>query len=502
MTKQRGLTPIWLLLLVAATCLAVDTPADSESCTYVVKKGDNLSRILLRLGVLPLYGKQGNVAVIAKSNQPAVRKDGNLIYPKMRLAIPRSMVGRDEVCLDEGVEKDTNRRIALYGEAEAELKKGGQSALCAQIHGLAKTQANKDEKGRMIHFAAVCEYQEGHLEQASRLWDQVLKLNPEPSLAYRAIYNKALVECQTDRPESGYEKLQGISADLWQSQGEVERRTFLDLAIYCAEKAVSPKAKVEILTTVHKTSPVAELKEYAADKLRTEFANPAQCDATSDALPTLSEGDENGRWQTIWRETCHRYGRNSLFTLSIDPSYLSYYGAGIKPSWFGIGATFDSRFALGKWIVGGSADGLLQPFGRSGIDADIREIELDIYGGRTFELSPHWSLDLSLGAGYMTFLTDDRLIGFYDLVLYSLRVGVLQVRPDASWFRAFATFSLTNSDVRAFDTRNGILALAVDGSPTWLAPFFIGARARIGYLNLGANGHSLFHTAARFGVSW
>ncbi len=276
----------------------------SGVCHYVVKSGDNLSRILLKLGMLPIYGKQGNLRSVIENNPEKVRNDGNLILPKVRIAIPANLVASNEMCVG-AEEKDVRRRIALYSQAEAEIRKGKYEALCRKVLKLAKSETEKEKKGRFMHLAAVCQYEEKNFTEAHRLWEAVLALQVDASLQYRASYNLALVECYTDKAPAGYERLRNVSPQLWQTQDSAERRTFLDLAVYCAEKAVGPQARLETIVGVYKSSPEAELRDYAEEKLRGDFVNPRQnCDLLKATMKQLSEDPQAKTWEKLWEDRC------------------------------------------------------------------------------------------------------------------------------------------------------------------------------------------------------
>ncbi len=289
---------------VAATPTPTPTPTGDEVCHYVVKKGDNLSRILLKLGILPIYGSQGNLGKVVEKNSDKVKRGGDLIFPQVRIAIPAKYVKSNEMCVDGAEEKDVNRRIALYSEAEAEIHRGKYSRLCERVLTLAFTEKQPDNRGRLMHLAAVCQYEEENLPAAHRLWEQVLALNPDPSLRYRATYNMALVECQTDHALSGYEKLRGVSPELWQTQAPYERRTFLDLASYCAERGVHYGARLDTLLTVYQTSPEPELRAYAEEKLRADFADKRHCALTEKILAKLSSDPKHSTWEDLWEHVC------------------------------------------------------------------------------------------------------------------------------------------------------------------------------------------------------
>lgn len=282
----------------------VHTPTGNEVCHYVVKKGDNLSRILLKLGILPIYGSQGNLGKVVEKNADRIKRGGDLIFPQVRIAIPARYVASNEMCVDGTEEKDVNRRIALYSEAEAEIHRGKYSRLCDRVLTLAFTERQPDNRGRLMHLAAVCQYEEENLPAAHRLWEQVLALNPDASLKYRATYNMALVECQTDHALAGYEKLRGVSPELWQTQPPYERRTFLDLAAYCAERGVNYAARLDTLLGVYQSSPEPELRSYAEEKMRADFADKRHCTLTEKILAKLGSDPKHGDWEDLWDHTC------------------------------------------------------------------------------------------------------------------------------------------------------------------------------------------------------
>ncbi len=291
---------------VVPTVAAEPTPAPTgnEVCHYVVKKGDNLSRILLKLGILPIYGSDGTLGKVVKKNPEAVHRGGDLIFPQVRIAIPAKLVASNEMCVDGVEEKDQNRRIALYSEAEAEIHRGKYSRLCDRVQKLAFTERQPDNRGRLLHLAAVCQYEEENLPAAHRLWEQVLALAPDQSLRYRATYNMALVECQTDHALAGYEKLRGVSPELWQTQAPYERRSFLDLASYCAERGVSYQARLDTLLEIYQASPEPELRSYAEEKLRADFADKRHCVLTKTILERMKSDAKYDAWDDLWDDTC------------------------------------------------------------------------------------------------------------------------------------------------------------------------------------------------------
>lgn len=280
------------------------TPTGNKVCHYVVKKGDNLSRILLKLGILPIYGSRGNLGKVVEKNPDKVKRGGDLIFPQVRIAIPAKFVAANEMCVDGTEEKDVNRRIALYSEAEAEIHRGKYSRLCDRVLTLAFTEKQPDNRGRLMHLAAVCQYEEENLPAAHRLWEQVLALDPDASLRYRATYNMALVECQTDHALAGYEKLRGVSPELWQTQPPYQRRSFLDLAAYCAERGVNYGARLDTLLGVYQSSPEPELRSYAEEKIRADFADKRHCALTEKILAKLSSDPKRETWEELWEHTC------------------------------------------------------------------------------------------------------------------------------------------------------------------------------------------------------
>lgn len=492
------------LTLLFAFSASTAGPAQ-DRCTYVIKKGDTLSHILIRLGMRPIYGPAGSVATLAKQNSDRVRDKGDLIFPNVRLSIPRERVGRSEECIDGEEEKDVARRIALYSEAEKQMQQGKYSDLCQKIVIASQAEVAPDRKGRLLHFAAICEYEDGKLEAAYHNWERVLALKPEPSLLYRVNYNLALIECQTSEASKGYERLRGIAPELWQSQNPYARRNFLDLAAYCSEKGSGVPAKLNMLAEVYLASQEPELREYSAHKLQAEFSEAAQCEVSQPVVERLDKSERRERdFRKIWNQACHaRSPSYAQMNLGLGLSSLTYVTGGFPLSW--IGTTFTAGWGVRResgWALSATFDSFLQTLSRSGSSLNIRATRLDISGEKAFALRGSTQWGTGLAVSHSSFLSIDRTVGYFDLIALGLRLFWESKRFDQGWFRLAATAGVTNSDSLLIDPSSWFVDTRFENGPGFLRPLYWGVNARYAALRLAGDTPRFTQVGVHLGAAW
>jgi hypothetical protein len=463
-----------------------------------------LSRILLKLGVRGIWMKQGPISAVVRENGEAVRREGNLIFPSVRISIPRNLVRNDEMCADTTTEEDPARRVALYVDAEKEIKKGRYSPLCQQLALFAQQQSSADNQAKLIHLAGICEYEEGNSAKAADYWEQVLARTSDESLLYRANYNLALIECQTDRPQQGYERLRAIPTQLWQSQNGYDARSFLDLAAFCAERSQGTKAKMEMLLTVANATGFDDLKKYAKEKVRGDIASSTQCEATSFVPEAWLAAFGDGEIGDVWKKACQPPSVNASFGVVLSPVYLSYRPGAAQYGWAGVGTEIQSRIELSSgWFGTASAGGLVQSFVSTGTSSSLRQLQMDFAFGKGFTISPGWELQFGLEFAYLSFLTSDRALGFYDLTLYNAQTRLVS-RDEKLEQRAafFLSGGFANSDSSVLETGNVSIALGAEWSPRFSKPFFAGLDARAGSFVFAGQNTNLLRGGFRLGARW
>jgi tetratricopeptide (TPR) repeat protein len=494
--------PLFLTSLAALAEAQAEPPAnDAGVCVYVVKKGDTLSEILIRLGIQPQYGPTGTIARLATEND--VARQGDLIFPNVGIRIPRELVGKNEICLDGKQEQDASRRIALYSQAEAQIQKTQYASLCRKIVAASATETDPERRGRLLHFAAICEYEENDLESAYNHWQSVLQLQPDPSLLYRTNYNLALLECQSNEAVRGYERLLQITPELWQSQTEGDRRAFLDLAGYCSEKGPGIPAKLDILMGVLRESRSEELRQYAVEKLVAEFSDPNRCEQSKVTLGKIPPIEKNRvKLEAVWNKTCaQQSSADAQAQISLGPSFVEYSTSNASQQWWGVSAALAVALRVNsRWVFSTNIDTYLRTLSQPGT-ADVRSFNVMVGAGKTFHLAPDLIFQPDLIAGQSSLITSDRTAGYFDFLSYGVRLSLRFTEDKLDWLKTSVSFSFGNSDT-ALITSNSMLTFSADFYPEWADPFFIGAQARYSMINWnGANQRALV-SALQVGAHW
>ncbi len=84
----------WVLLILMSLLLSNSALATEEVIEYTVQQNDNLSTILQKLSLKPIYGKNGSLAEVLKLNPEKQESNGNCIYVGEIILLPKSMLHR------------------------------------------------------------------------------------------------------------------------------------------------------------------------------------------------------------------------------------------------------------------------------------------------------------------------------------------------------------------------------------------------------------------------
>lgn len=84
----------WVLLILMSLLLSNSAFATEEVIEYTVQQNDNLSTVLQKLSLRPIYGKNGSLAEVLKLNPEKQESNGNCIYVGEIILLPKSMLHR------------------------------------------------------------------------------------------------------------------------------------------------------------------------------------------------------------------------------------------------------------------------------------------------------------------------------------------------------------------------------------------------------------------------
>nr|BFD32163.1 hypothetical protein GTC16762_17810 [Pigmentibacter ruber] len=98
----KKLAEKWVVKLVILSLFAVpfSVSASEEVFEYTVQPNDNLSTILQKLSLKPIYGKNGSLAEVLKLNPEKQESEGNCIYAGEVILLPKSMLTKEKLNLE------------------------------------------------------------------------------------------------------------------------------------------------------------------------------------------------------------------------------------------------------------------------------------------------------------------------------------------------------------------------------------------------------------------
>ncbi|MGY3804589.1 hypothetical protein ACWNT8_11030 [Pigmentibacter ruber] len=98
----KKLAEKWGVKLVILSLFAVpfSVSASEEVFEYTVQPNDNLSTILQKLSLKPIYGKNGSLAEVLKLNPEKQESEGNCIYAGEVILLPKSMLTKEKLNLE------------------------------------------------------------------------------------------------------------------------------------------------------------------------------------------------------------------------------------------------------------------------------------------------------------------------------------------------------------------------------------------------------------------
>lgn len=239
-------------------------PVQEKDCAYRVQPGEDLGTILTRLGVQVIWGPKGAIREVLQRNPDVARRNGDFLLPDTLIHIPKQLLSKgDGTCSAVAVERDEAKRAQLYALAEKKILTGNYKRVCRAFIELAGMPAQEQDRERILHFAALCEYENNDWAAAQKLWMKVLQTSREPDLRLRANYNLALIECQRDQAARGYERLGRLDPAVLFHEAEFEQRSFVMLVEYCAEKAGGNDARLTALRWLSESAGSTTIREYA-----------------------------------------------------------------------------------------------------------------------------------------------------------------------------------------------------------------------------------------------
>ena len=98
----KKLAEKWGVKLVILSLFAVpfSVSASEEVFEYTVQPNDNLSTVLQKLSLKPIYGKNGSLAEVLKLNPEKQESEGNCIYVGEVILLPKSMLAKEKQNLE------------------------------------------------------------------------------------------------------------------------------------------------------------------------------------------------------------------------------------------------------------------------------------------------------------------------------------------------------------------------------------------------------------------
>lgn len=245
---------------------SVTTPNAENDCTYRVQPGEDLGTILVRLGVGLVWGPNGAIHRVLERNRTLAQKNGDFVRPNTLIHIPKQLLGGSGQCSAVAVEKDERKRLELYTLAEKKIHTGQYERVCHAFEELAEMPTQTRDHDYILHFAAVCEYENRNWVAAHRLWTTVLRQTRDGSLKLRATYNLALIECQRNRAVQGYERLGHLDPEVLFHEAEFEQRSFVFLVEYCADKAGGNDARLAALHWLQENAGSPGIRDFARSR--------------------------------------------------------------------------------------------------------------------------------------------------------------------------------------------------------------------------------------------
>ena len=107
-----------------------------------MQAGDNLSAILYRLSIRPIWGANGSVSIVTKQNLERIKDRGNLIFPNYVLEIPKELLnGKNCAAV-----ADTERRRLASAVTGGEENDAAYRKICSSLESLAEEQSDNNSK--------------------------------------------------------------------------------------------------------------------------------------------------------------------------------------------------------------------------------------------------------------------------------------------------------------------------------------------------------------------